>query len=350
MDEKLDRIGGARVATRREVATGLAALGGAALLPAGARLAAAQAPHRRIDVHHHFASSDVLASGRVLSEIRNWTVERSLDDMEKGGVTTAMLSTVPQVLEAMANGGPITGVHCRAANEFGAQLVADHRGRFGLFAAIPLTDTDASLKELAYAFDVLKADGIGLFTSYGNQWLGNPVFDPVFAELNRRKAVVYTHPTAPLCCANLIKQINVTEIEYGTDTTRAIANMVFSGASQRFPDLRMIFSHGGGTMPFLIRRFLKDAKKVPAFAQALPNGFLPEARRFYYDIAQVPIRAPLLALKDVAPVSHLLFGTDYPYLTATEHVDGMKEARVFSSSELRAIDDNALRLLPRLRA
>jgi predicted TIM-barrel fold metal-dependent hydrolase len=103
-------------------------------------------------------------------------------------------------------------------------------------------------------------------------------------------------------------------------------------------------------MPFLIRRFLKDAKRVPAFAQALPNGFLPEARRFYYDIAQVPIRAPLLALKDVVPVSHLLFGTDYPYLTATEHVDGMKEARVFSPSELRAIDDNALRLLPRLRA
>jgi len=350
MDQELDRDGDTRGATRREIMAGLATLGGAALFPAGARLAAAQAPHRRVDVHHHFASSDVLATGRVQSEIRNWTVERSLEDMEKGGVTTAILSTVPQVLEAMANGGSVTGAHCRAANEFGARLVADHKDRFGLFGAIPLTDTDASLKEIAYAFDVLKADGIGLFTSYGNQWFGHPAFDPVFAELNRRKAVVYTHPTAPACCANLIKQINVTEIEYGTDTTRAIANIVFSGASQRFPDLRMIFSHGGGTMPFLIRRFMKDAKKVPALLQTLPNGFLPEARRFYYDIAQVPIRAPLLALKDVVPVSHLLFGTDYPYLTAAEHVDGMKEARVFSPAELRAIDDNATRLLPRLRA
>ncbi len=350
MADKLDQVRATHRATRRDVVAGLAALGGAALLPGGAPFAAAQAPHRRIDVHHHFASSALLATGRVQSEIRNWTVARSLDDMEKGGVTTALLSTVPQVLDAMANGGTVTGAHCRAANEFGAQLVADHRGRFGLFAAIPATDAEASLTEIAYALDVLKADGIGLFTSYGNQYLGHPAFDPVMAELNRRKAVVYTHPTAPLCCSNLIKSINVTEIEYGTDTTRAIANMVFSGASQRYPDLRLIFSHGGGTMPYLIRRFVKDAKKVPALMQVLPNGFLPEARRFYYDIAQVPIRAPLLALKDVVPVSHLLFGTDYPYLTAAEHVEGMKEARVFTPAELRAIDENAVRLLPRLRA
>jgi 6-methylsalicylate decarboxylase len=196
----------------------------------------------------------------------------------------------------------------------------------------------------------LKADGIGLFTSYGTQYLGNAAFDPIFAELNRRKAVIYTHPVSPTCCSGIIKEINDSEIEYGTDTSRALASMVFTGASQRYPDMRMIFSHGGGTVPFLIRRFLKDAKGVPSLAKLLPNGFMPEAQRFYYDIAQIPIRAPLLSLKDVVPVSHMVFGTDYPYLTAAEHVEGLKEARVFSAKELRAIDENAALLVPRLRA
>jgi predicted TIM-barrel fold metal-dependent hydrolase len=266
--------------------------------------------------------------------------------MEKGGVTTAMLSVTTPVLQVLAeNGKTMAPDLIRRCNDFGARLVVDHPGKFGFFATLPLTDPDASLKEIEYVYDTLKADGIGLFTSYGNQWLGNPAFDPVFAELNRRKAVIYTHPVSPTCCTGLIPQVNDSEIEYGTDTSRAIASMVFTGASQRFPDIRMIFSHGGGTVPFL-----KDAKGTPALAKILPNGFMPELHRFYYDIAQIPIRAPLLALKDVVPVSNLVFGTDYPYLTAAEHVSGLKEAKVFSARELRAIDENTAVLVPRLKA
>jgi 6-methylsalicylate decarboxylase len=337
-------------ATRRAVVTGLAAIGAGALMPSTARSAA---KHIRIDVHHHFVPPGYVQKGGSVPPLKNWTVEKSLEDMDRAGVTTAMLSVTTPVLQVMADGGKMMSRDLiRRCNEFGARLVADHPDRFGLFAALPLTDVEGSLKEIEYAFDTLKADGIGLFTSYGNQWLGNPAFDPVFAELNSRKAVVNTHPVSPACCTGLIREVTISDIEYGADTTRAIASMVFTGASQRFPDLHMIFPHGGGTMPFLIRRFLQDAEGLinPALAKLLPNGFMPEARRFYYDIAQIPIRASLLALKDVVPVPHLLFGTDFPYLTAAEHVEGLKEARVFNGRELRAIDENTASLVPRLRA
>jgi predicted TIM-barrel fold metal-dependent hydrolase len=140
------------------------------------------------------------------------------------------------------------------------------------------------------------------------------------------------------------------DIEYGTNTTRAIAKFVFSGASRRYPNMRVIWSHAGGTMPFLIRRFDKRVKESPEFQPILPEGFSPEARKFYYDIAQAPERAPMAALKAVAPVSQMLFGTDWPHLTTAEHVAGLKNCGVFDTAELKAIDrDNALRLMPSLR-
>src|SRR6185312_1424053 len=260
----------------------------------------------------------------------------------------AMLSVTPQVLTALAQGGEATPAHYRRANDFAAKLVADHPGRYGLFAGIPITDPDAALKEIDYAFSSLKADGIGLFTSYGNRWLGHHDFDPVFAELNRRKAVVYTHPTVAPCCVHIVPDLNDSEIEYGTDTSRALANFVFTGSSSRYPDLRLIWSHGGGTIPFLIARFTKEAHPGSRLSKVLPQGFMPEFNRFYFDIAQIAKRPSLLALQAVASKGHILFGTDFPYLTAVEHVDGVKDAHVFSAKELHGIDTDATALIPRL--
>ena len=304
----------------------------------------------RIDVHHHLCPPDYIAAvvlNRPLQAVmREWTPARSLADMDRAGVARAILSiTTPGLW--FGDVGAARRL-ARACNEYAAGLVAAHPGRFGFFAAMPLPDVEGSLAEAAYALDTLKADGIGLFTSYGGKYLGDAAFAPLFAELDRRRALVYTHPTATACCVNLVPEVTEATIEYGTDTTRTIASLVFSGAAARWRGLDIIFSHAGGTMPFLIERFIAMAKS-PQLKAALPEGVLHELRRFHYDIAQAANPAAMAGLRHVVEVSQILFGTDYPYRSAAEHVRGLAECG-FTADELRAIDrDNAERLLARRR-
>jgi predicted TIM-barrel fold metal-dependent hydrolase len=303
----------------------------------------------RIDVHHHLVAPRYVPQLRelgvltpLLAEIMNAT--SALDDMDKAGVTLAVNSaTMPEELKGAAR-----LAYSRDNNEYMARLVADHPGRFGMFASLPLPDVDGTLKEIAYAFDVLKADGVHMITSYEDHWLGDKIFAPVFDELNRRKAVIYTHPHGPHCCRNLLQEINIRDsvIEYGTDTTRALTNLVFGGTVKRCPDIRLIFSHGGGTMPFLVERFIR-LEKMPRFAPLLPQGFVAAARKFYYDTAQILHGAPLVALKHLIPLPQIVYGTDYPWRLSDECVRGLGASNVFSAEELRAIDGNAAPLLPR---
>src|SRR5262247_50518 len=168
---------------RRNVVTSLlASLGLAAASPAEPLLAFAQAarsdrPHR-IDVHHHFAPPAWVAEvkGRPLLQTANttWTPERSIEDLDRAGSAAAVISITNPGLWF---GDPAATTRlARACNEYGAKLVQQYPARFGLFAAMPLPDVDATLKEIAFAYDALKVDGIGLFTSYGDRWLGNPAF------------------------------------------------------------------------------------------------------------------------------------------------------------------------------
>src|SRR6185312_17473600 len=178
---------------------------------------------RTIDVHHHLVPpvyfKEVDPLFHLHEPLRRWSPERSIEDMERAGVASAILSvTTPGFwFKDVALARRLT----RASNEYAAGLVAKYPGRFGMFAALPLPDIEGSLAELAYGLDVLKADGIGLFTSYRDCWLGDPRFEPVMEELNRRKAVVYTHPNVADCCVNLIPDVAPPQIEYQTDTTRA---------------------------------------------------------------------------------------------------------------------------------
>ena len=184
-----------------------------------------------------------------------------------------------------------------------------------------------------------------MFTSYGQRWLGDPFFAPVFEELDRRKAVVFVHPTAG--CKNLIPELNDTIIEYGTDTTRAIASLVFSGAASRYRNVRFIFSHAGGTMPFVIGRFVNLAKDA-RFAERLPQGVVYELRRFSYDIAQSANPGALSSLTRLVPSSQILFGTDFPFAAGAAHVEGLRNY-AFGGDALRAIaHENAAALFPRL--
>ncbi len=276
-----------------------------------------------------------------------WSVEKTIDDMDKGGVQTAINSIV---VPGVWFGDPVQARRlARECNEYAAKLVADYPGRFGSFAALTLPDIDGSLREIEYALDVLKADGIMLQTSYGNKWLGDPFFAPVFEELDRRHAVVFTHPTANTCCVSLLPGISSAEIEYGTDTTRAIVRMVYSGSAKRYPNIRMTFSHGGGTMPYLIGRFVNRVSRSHG-ENGEQHDFQAEVSKFYYDTAQTFNPVPMTALKHVVPVSQILFGTDFPYRSSIESTRGLTESKVFDPKELEQVKrGNALKLLPRLQ-
>jgi 6-methylsalicylate decarboxylase len=353
-----DACAAPRGTSRRSVL--FAALGSAALAACSTPSAptSAAAPNLnttagRIDVHHHIAPTPWLKAGRdVIDPLsKSWTVQRSLDDMDRAGVASSVVSiTTPGIVLSGMQPAAIRQL-ARECNEFSAKLTADHRGRFGFFAALPMLDTEGSLREIAYSLDVLKADGIGLLTSYGDKWLGDPMFFPIMEELNRRKAVVYTHPTAANCCTALQAKVPPVMIEFGTDTTRTIASILFDGNARRFRDIRWIFSHAGGTMPFLVERFVRHPLLVPSSAPLFPEGVAAELKRFHYDTAQASNPAAMSALTKVVPVSQVVFGTDYPYRTSLDHVNGLRSAGVFSEAEIRMIErGTALTLLPRLRA
>ena len=340
---------------RRGFLTGLLALGGAAVLPActtPASSTATSAVEPRIDTHHPCFSPayvrDLDKVGQAPPIVKNWSVAKTLDDMGKAGVGTAILSvTTPQAGFAdPANAQRIA----RESNEYAARLGSDHRGRFGSFAMLPMQSTELALRELEYALDTLKADGIGLLTSYGDKWLGHPQFAPVLDELNRRKAILYTHPTLANCCGNLLPDIPPTVVEFGTDTTRTITDIVFSGTAARCPEVRFIFSHAGGTLPLLTERLLRLPAMDAKLAARVPRGVLAELKRFHYDTAWSAHPMALASLTKLVDVSQVLFGSDYPYRTGEDHVKGLA-AYGFGATDLRAIGrGNALRLMPRRAA
>ena len=306
---------------------------------------------KRIDIHHHYAPPTWLRSEHVVGGLsvagghwNDWSPQRVIEEMERCGIEKAMLSiTTPGIAF-----GDIAATRrlARECNEFAASTVAAHPGRFGVFLVLPLPDIEGSLRELAFGLDTLHADGIGLFTNHDSRWLGDPYFAPLFEELDRRRAVVFVHPTNGPCCENMMPGIPDSAIEYGTDTTRAIARMIFSGSSRRYPNVRMIFSHAGGTMPFLNQRFVRIAERDPRYTSVLPDGFLPEARRFYYDTAQAAHPAAMASLMEIIPLSQVVFGTDYPFMTLAENVAGLEDCGIFTSSQLVAIGrSNALALI-----
>ena len=337
--------------SRRELIAGGAALGLTATVGGLTPKAFAQAKPHRIDVHHHVVPPTWLEAmnliGRSNPPLLNWSVQKTIEDMDKGAVATAILSpTTPQVTPL---GKEAAARIAREANEYGKKLMTDHPGRFGVFATLPLPHIDESLKEIAYAFDTLEVDGIGMMTNYGDKWLGYSYFDPIWEELNRRKATVYTHPTDANCCVNLVQGLPPSAIEWGTDTTRTIISLVFSGSSQKYNDINWIFSHGGGALTAFAERFLLQMVRSPPYRGKFTREQVQdELNRFYYDTAQVTMAGTLAALAKLVPVSQIVYGTDFPYRTAADHSKGV--AALFSGDDLKKVDrENALRLLPRLR-
>jgi predicted TIM-barrel fold metal-dependent hydrolase len=303
----------------------------------------------RIDTHHHFTIPKLyaLSTAKGVSQptLKDWMPEKSLEQMEQGSVATSIISISDPGVWFTDNAA--ARALARECNEYGARIVKDYPGRFGLFAVLPLPDVDGAIREVEYALDTLKADGIGILSSYQGKYLGNPAFTPLMDVLNRRKAVVFCHPYCAACDA----QTNLTDaqnrgVEFVFDTTRTILSLLSTGTVARFPDIRFIWSHGGGTVPFITSRLAGVGQ------QLLPKGVMYELQKFYYDTAQAFNPYTMPSFKKMVPPSHILFGTDYPLGGGTAAIvaKGLADNGGFSSSEMRAIDrDNALELLPRLR-
>jgi predicted TIM-barrel fold metal-dependent hydrolase len=317
--------------------------------------AAPAAKPYRIDVHHHFFPPFMIeewtkANVRIPPPAKNWTLAKALDQMDRGAVATAILS-VQQRLEVPGINDEAARQLTRRINEYAVQQAKDHPGRFGLFAYMPMPDVEGTLKEIAYALDVLKADGIGLLTSYDNKWLGDPAFKPVLDELNRRKALVYVHPLSPQCCGTLMSYVPTSFVEYPQDTNRTVMSLLFSGTFARMKDITWIFSHGGAAVPLLAGRVEALTKfQVKNLPELAPNGIEYELKRLYYETANAAYPANMAALLKFVPVSQVMFGTDYPYVSVTDNVSDLMGCKL-SEAEMKAIDsETAKRLMPRLKA
>jgi 6-methylsalicylate decarboxylase len=340
--------------SRREVLAMLTAA------TASGTLAFAQAASPRIiDTHHHIYPPKYVgpnldrlikdSTALAASAYTDWTPQFALDQMDKAAIATAIVSiTAPGVW--FDDGNDAARSRSRICNEFGAQMIKDHPGRFGMFAAIPLPDTDGSLHEIEYAFDTLKLDGIGLLTSYDGKLLGDAAFATVFEELNRRKAKVFVHPTMS-CCGNVFPGLPPAIIEYPTDTARTIASLALTGAMARYPDVTFVFSHGGGVLPSIMQRLVGVAARLKPEERAkrLPQGLDHELKRQYYDLASVgSAPAGMAAVLKSWPITQLTYGSDAPFGSTVEIADGITKLGL-SDADLKLIQrGNAVRLFPRV--
>ena len=312
--------------------------------------------NRRIDVHHHFYPPQYLEAMRKTAGhdrggvnfpgVATWTPAKTLEEMDKHGVQTAILSLSPPGARMLDKEGNRN--LARTCNEFAIQVGRDHPGRFGLFAPVPMPDVEGTLKEIEYALDTLKADGIQLMTSYGNKWIGDPEYNEVFEELNRRKALVYVHPLASPCSTDLMEWVPDALIEYPHDTSRAVLSMLFSGTLARCPDIRFIFSHSGGTIPFLSGRILHSGSNR-LLLDRVPKGVDHELRKLHYDVALACFKPALAALFAYIPESQVLLGSDYPFSSVALSIKGLEEHGLSKDTLDALYSGNIERLIPRLR-
>ncbi|CAL5870422.1 uncharacterized protein PFLUO_LOCUS4658 [Penicillium psychrofluorescens] len=277
-----------------------------------------------IDTHHHFVpdfyAQAVEEAGGDPSgwPTPSWSFEGSIASMERNGSTKAILSlTAPGAVIAPTD--EKRRALARKANEYAASKRDEDPNKWGFFAALPcLLDTEGALAEIRYALDVLKAEGVTLFTRYGpgNQYLGHPEFKPIWEELNSRKAIVFIHPTHPADTTRVNPLLPQPAIDYPHETTRTAVDMIITNTKRTYPSCKVILSHAGGTLPFLITRMSTVSREAAATARVYGKSseeIMEDFRSFYFDLALSSSAAVLRLVLDVIPHHHLLYGSDYPY-------------------------------------
>ncbi len=319
----------------------------------------------RIDFHHHFMPASMLTSGqfgatagwKFRTDEGSWTPQVSVDFMDQLQIDTAILS-IPNDVESRLPENKRSHV-ARELNTLCRQAVDDYPGRFGLFAHLPTpTDTDAALEELTYALDVLGADGVTLTNVYGvgdqARSLGDPIFEPLWAELDRRGALVFLHGEQTPGSNRAPSQFLPTPVsEVPNETYKGAADLVTSGRKRQYPNVKIILSHSGGSTPFLAAR----VAALCAFhldCELSPDEILADFRTFYYETALSGFETNLVALENFVERDHILFGTDFPAANPqtvswyTHNVDAYFAARPELLAQV--MHGNAYSLLPRLTA
>ncbi len=343
---------------RQFLAGGLAA---ATALPA--RRVFAQAPEvrpaaKRIDMHHHFLPPQYMKEEH----------ERINFGHDGCRPSTLLAWTPSQSLEIMdATASPPRSCRKRPPGVWFGDVEGARRRR-GCGTTLPPSDpqlipaamacsrwcrcrtrTAASRKSNTRSTH-FRPTASGSSSSYDGKYLGDAAFAPVFEELNRRKAVVYVHPTVAKCCGSVLPGVIPQAIEFPFDTTRTIASLIISGTLIKNPNIRFIFSHGGGATPMLAGRMMETLGHRPNSAEVTPNGVLPELRKLYYDTANAAMPGSIAALRAMVQLDHILFGTDYPFVKVAEDIEHLQLTEM-SDADREAIDrGNAIALLPRLGA
>jgi len=304
-----------------------------------------------IDVHHHFNPPGLPGGGRP-----DWSITKALDDMDKAGISAALgyPGLVPHHLC-----GPACTAHARRLNAFGAESTAAAPQRLGLFAALPMADADAALREVAWLDDNIPHDGYGIATNYGDLWLGDGHFDPIWSELDRRAACVFVHPTDAPCCTpgNLsYHQDRFTGpwLEWPMNTARTLFSLITNGTFRRFPNVRFIFCHGGGLFGQLIGRLEGLHAWHPIgqaqFQMIFPRGIREEIAKLYFECAQAMTPENFEFIRRLMPDTQLLFGSDYDRFPQEHAVAQFNALNLAADAKAQIAYCNATRLFPRLAA
>jgi predicted TIM-barrel fold metal-dependent hydrolase len=311
---------------------------------------------RTIDVHAHFlppAYRDALqAAGLTLLDggmpVPSWSPESAIAIMDELGISGAVLSISSP--HASFLGGQAAAELCRAINDYAGDLRRQRPDRFGAYAILPLPDVDASLAELDRALGDLELDGVALPTHADGAYLGDARFAPLLQALDHRGATVFIHPTSPPCFEAFGLALPAPMIEFPFDTTRTVVSLLYSGALARHPRINFIVPHAGGTLPFLAPRIAGIGASPVLGDRAVPlPDSLQALARLHYDIALSAAPQQLAALRAIAPVSQILYGSDYPF--ANEQilrvVDALFAASAFTHEEKEIVRcDDAARLFP----
>jgi predicted TIM-barrel fold metal-dependent hydrolase len=307
-----------------------------------------------IDVHFHlipqFYREAVYEAGTgpAIARYPDWTPALALELMDKHGIALAILSLAQPGVGFLPPGQ--AAAFARRCNDYAAELIAQHPKRFGCFGLLPMHDIDAAIAEAQYCLETLRFEGISLFASYGEKFLGDTSFDPLLHYLNDRNTVAHVHPSLHPSSKSLDLPWPGFMIEYVFDTTRAAVNLLFSGALERCPNIHFILSHGGGTLPSVAWRLSVAPMIDKRLKQRSREEIFAGLKTFWYDNALASGPQPMGALSRIAAAERIVFGSDWPFCNdrvVTEEVADFT-APDFLAPDMRAkiAHENALKLFP----